>query len=153
MAITKVTSKSSQVAQSIASPVNLSKTKSQTTILCEELIEIQLKLESIAAAKLTKRADEIKKALQEVMNESGADEDQPYVFKTPAGTVEFGPRSNTTEIIDKVTMIKMLGMDTFKTIAKVGITDLKTYLSGAEIEQFTAKSKGSRSIKSVKAAE
>lgn len=149
MAITKVVSKA---AQSIAVAAPVAKAKSQTVIMCEELIDIQQKLDAIAASKLTKRADEIKKALQQVMKDSGADEDQPYVFTTEAGTVEFGPCSNSIEVIDKVVMIKMLGLDTFKEIAKVGVTDLKTYLSGVEIEQFTAKTKGSRSIKSVKAA-
>ena len=150
MAITKVTTASaSTTVQSIA-PVALSKSKSQTIIMVEELISIQAQLDAIAASKLTKRAEEIKKSLQQVMKDSGADEDQPYVFKSEAGTVEFGPCSNATEILDKDRMISLLGAEVFKTLAKVGITDLKTYLSGAEIESFTAKVRGSRSIKSIK---
>jgi hypothetical protein len=152
MSITKFVPVAKTDAQSVA-PEVVSKAKSQTTIMVEELISIQAQLDAIAANKLIKRAEEIKKALQQVMKDSGADEAQPYVFKAPTGTVEFGPCSNTTEVVDKPLMIKLLGTDTFMKIAKVGVTDLKTYLSGSEIEQCTTKTSGSRSIKSVKAAE
>jgi len=153
MAVSKVVQKQVPAAQSIAQPAIKTKNKSQTVIMVEELISIQQKLDAIAAGKLVKRADEIKKSLQQVMKDSGADQDQPYVFKTEAGTVEFGPCSNSIEVADKQLMIKLLTLDTFKAVAKVGVTELKEYLSGAEIEQFTIKSRGSRSIKSVKAAE
>ena len=152
MAIHKIVGKGTQaaIAQSIASPAV--KAKSQTMIMVEELISIQGELDAIAASKLIKRATEIKTALQKEMTDSGDDKDQPYVFKTEAGTVEFGPCTNTTEIIDKALMIKLLTPKVFQDIAKVGITDLKDYLSGAEIESFTEKSRGSRSIKAVHAS-
>jgi len=153
MTITKVLPAQDQELQSIAHTIGVQKVKSKTVVMVEELISIQQKLDAITASKLIKRADEIKKSLQQVMKDSGADEDLPYVFKSPAGTVEFGPCSNSTEIVDRDQMIKLLGIDTFKAIAKVGITDLKTYLSGAEIETFCAAKRGSRSIKSVKDAE
>lgn len=156
MAITKVGGTPKQVQQTTAlkglqsiAPINVSKVKSQSVIMAEELIEIHTYLSGLEAFTKLKRLDELKKGLQQVMADSGADEKQPYVFHTDSGSAEFGPCSNTTEIIDKVAMIKALGMDTFKEIAKVGITDLRTYLSANEIEQFTAHGFGSRSLKSV----
>lgn len=152
MAITKVTGKTQpavqSIAQSIAQP--LVKTKSVTEALVEELIDLHTRLSNAEAFTMIKRLDEIKKGLAEHIKDSAADPDKPYVFKTDAGEVEFSACTNGVEVTDREKMIKCLGLDTFKQIAKVGVTDLKTYLSLSEIESFSQKTKGSRSMKSVK---
>jgi hypothetical protein len=84
-----------------------------------------------------------------VIKEVGADPDEPYTFHTSKGEVTFSPCVNSLEVVDREKMVNKLGLETFKAIAKVSITDLKKYLSPAEIEAFTQKTKGARSLKAV----
>lgn len=156
--VVKVKSKSSmttvgqtpEAVQSIAQPV---KAKSQTQAITEELIIIHQRLMASEAFEAIKRLEELKKMLHEVTKESGADPYKPYVFKCDFGEVEFGPCTKSVEITDKPKMISLLGEDVFKAIAKVGVTDMKKYLSESEIETLSEKVPGSRSMKAVRSAE
>lgn len=156
MTITKVGSKTAKPVQSIAATgtKTKAKAKSETEAAVEELIDLHTKLTEADAFPMLKRLEELKKMLQQVMRDSGADPNTPYVFKTwDGGSVEFSACSKTLEIKDREAMIKALTLSVFKEIAKVSTTDLKTYLSLQEIASFTESVPGSRSMKSVKPAE
>ena len=146
-----VTIQAQKALQSIAATETITKAKSKltTTQLVAELVGITAKLEAIAASKLTKRADEIKKALREEITEMGIDADQAYVFDTEAGTVEFGPQSSSIEPLDNKVVMKAMGIDDFLACAKVGVTDMRKYLSGIELEKCTTPTRGSRTCKAI----
>ena len=138
--------------QSIAASESKVKVKGQTESLVDELIDLNSRLTESGAFEMMKRVDELKKSLQAVIQDIGADTDTPYTFHTTEGEVTFSACTNSIEIVDREAMIKKLGMETFKAVAKVGVTDLKKYLSPAEIEAFSKPVKGSRSLKVVKRA-
>lgn len=145
---------SQKSVQSIASEAKqVIKSKQTTTELVAELIEVQRKLAAIAASKLITRADAIKKALREEITSMGIDADQPYVFETEFGTVEFGPQSSTIKPGDNKLLMKTMGIDDFLACAKVDVTDLRKYLSGIELEKCTTPSRGSRTCKAIHSAD
>lgn len=128
------------------------KVKGQNESLVDELIDLHSRLTDSGAFEMMKRMDELKKSLQAVIVDLGADQDMPYTFHTDEGEITFSACTNSIEVVDREAMVTKLGLDTFKAIAKVGVTDLKKYLSPAEIESFSKPVKGSRSLKVVKRA-
>lgn len=123
--------------------------KTETQQLVDEYADLYQKLEASGMKPVMKRMEELSKSLRAKVDEIGADPTKPYVFNTPESTVEFSACTNSLEITDRKTMIAKLGQDTFNQVAKVGVTELKKYLSPVEIQSFSVGTYGHRTVKSV----
>lgn len=137
-------------AKSSAKP----KAKSETQLAVEEMIDLHIKLDASHMLPVIKRMDELKKLLSGAISDSAADPLEPFTFFGPGGaTITYGPCAKSVVVKDVVAVEKKLGHAVFLKLAKIGITDLKTYLSGIELESLTKTVPGARSLKSINAAD
>jgi hypothetical protein len=137
----------SPITHLIHKPV-IKQVASEESILVDELIGLSTFLIESDVAKKLKRVEELKKSLQSIAIDMPADKEA--VFKSESGEVIFGPRSTKTTITDKDGLRKKLGEATYFELASVGLTEVKKYLSEIEMEIYSTKEYGSRSLKSCK---
>lgn len=117
-------------------------------MLVDELVQLELKMQSVDMKDVVKRMTEIKKELQSIA-ETFAD-DEPVVFTGSLGCVEFSAKANLTkvELPDAPTLLKKLvkkfGADAAYDTVAFSLTKLKKLLSENELSEFTTIMKGSR---------
>ncbi|KVR21625.1 hypothetical protein WK13_34370 [Burkholderia ubonensis] len=145
-----------QVAASVQDQAPVAKTKlhaktyavpepiSETQLQVDELVMIEAKLATEEMATMLKRQTELRKILAAKANDEFADSEAAVLKGTDGRTIRFSARKEVTEVTDRAAMIAALG-EVFPQIASVSLTDLKKYLSAAELAKFTEKSAGSRS--------
>jgi hypothetical protein len=149
MAITKTLVPAKSKTTKTHTPSLTTPVKSEITLKAEEFVLLHATLEKLNAFQLIKEYEKIKKGLQEYAIANAPDDAEPYTFETEKGDVTFKPCAETTVITDPELMRKALGQKLFNEIAKVSITDLRTYLSQVEVEKFSKKAAGSRALASV----
>ncbi len=121
---------------------------SEAQAMVNEAVQIHKRLEELEVPAMQKRLDEIKKHFSGIAK--SMPQDEVAVFKGTEGELEFTKASQEIEITDKDGLIKALGKDVFKEIAKVSVTDMRKYLAQNEIDQYTAKVYGSRRLASIR---
>lgn len=132
------------VAQSIAPIMEVE--LDSTTVLTDELIQVEQYLEAAQVKLYLKRQAELRKQLATSVPEDTS-KAETYTFKGTLGSVVFSACSITSTIPDLNKVVESLGSEVFMKIAKVGVTDLKAYLTEAEFFKVSAKGWGSRSFK------
>lgn len=118
----------------------------------DEYLALELKISKHNAkiAAELKRFESLKKQVVATVDETAAADEAVTLRGTGSKELEISARSNTTEITDLEQAKKFLGSDTFWKIAKVGIADLKAYLTKPQYEQVTKTEQvGSRRVKIV----
>jgi hypothetical protein len=118
-------------------------------LMAEELLKLQASLKQLDVANINKRIAELKSELVEQANLG--DPKAPLTLLTAWGTVEVTAPSTMTIIDDNQKVIdhinEKFGTDALMSILKIGITDLKKFVSEAELSDFTHTEAGSRSVK------
>lgn len=152
-----VSVKSKQVQEPAAKPkaavshtpkAKASQVVSEAQAMVDEAVQIHKKLEELEVPAMQKRLDEIKKHFSGIAK--SMPQDEVAIFKGTEGELEFTKASQEIEITNKDGLIKALGKDVFKEIAKVSVTDMRKYLAQNEIDQFTTKVPGSRRLASIR---
>ena len=116
----------------------------------DEALELELKIEKhmkkIEAD--VKRLAEIKSQVLAVVVEVTDADTVTTLMGTGTRGMEVSARSSKTEIINLEQAKKYLGTETFWKVAKIGITDLKAYLTKPQYEAVTETTKtGGRRLK------
>lgn len=137
-----------QVQKPKAASATTSKVITEAQALVDEAYQIQQRLVELEVPAMQKRLDEIKKHFASIAE--SLPPDQPAVFKGAEGEMEFSKCATSIEVTDKAGIATHLGADIYLQISKVGITDLKKYLSPIELEKFTAKVVGSRRLTAIR---
>jgi len=130
-------------------PKAVAQAESQAVVWAKELIDLDTRMKEAEAYEMVTRIDALKKSLQSVISESGADPAKDYIFHTSEGDVQFSSCSNTTVIEDQAKMIKLLGPETTMAIAKFNIGDIKKYLSAIQLGEISKTVPGSRRLLSI----
>jgi hypothetical protein len=120
----------------VAAPVG------ETTKLVDAIVEQYPLIEAAKPAK--KISDDARKELLELVGPTAYANEAIVVHGTD-GTVKFGPESEQIECTDIKKVHEFLG-DAFYALAKVGITDLRKYLTPHQLGQVTAPCPGSRQM-------
>lgn len=139
--------KASQQAKPVAKAKPTAKPKqlTETQKLVNEYTQLAAKYDELEMATMIKRMDELKKRLQSIANEQNLNE--AVTLTGTEGTVTFSPCREETVITDRDMMIKKLTPKVFVEIGKVNLGDIKKYLTEGEIQTFTEKQYGARSLK------
>jgi hypothetical protein len=147
----KIGSKSSQEtkpaakAKPVVKPTAKTKVITETQALVDELVTLSDQLVKLEVDAMTKRVAELKSRLQSIANET--QHDQEVTIVGTVGQVVFSKCREETNIVDRDLMIKKLTPEVFVAVGKVGLTDIRKYLTDGEIQTFTEKVYGSRSLK------
>lgn len=136
--------KAPALAQSIAPIVEVE--QDSTTKLTDELVQLEKRLSNPQLKQDLKRQTELRKQLATSVPE-GTSEAETYTFKGTLGSVVFSACSVVTAIPDLNKVVEGLGHEVFMKIAKVGVTDLKAYMTEVEFSNVSVKAWGSRSFK------
>lgn len=124
----------------------------ETQLLVSSYFAIYKKFKELEIPSQQKRLDDIIKKIRAVAKES--DKDLPVNFSDLEGnTLSFSEGKLELLVFDKEAMIKALGQELYMKISNVTMTDLKKYLSEAEIGKFSMKWRGdSRTLTVVEGA-
>lgn len=136
--------KPAEISQSIAEVATTTSTALEIAV--DELIQVEQALEKAEIKQYLKRQTELRKQLASMAPE-GTSNSEPVTFTGKTGSVVFSPCSITSTIPDLNKVVESLGNEVFMKIAKVGLTDLKPYLSESEFAKISVKGWGSRSFK------
>lgn len=114
-----------------------------------DLATIQRKLNETDADNLMKAREDLKKQLAGYAAEDQYDKTKEVVFVHDGITVVFSacPKASQLEHPEKVP--ELLGQETFNKVASVGITDLKKYLTAAQLKTILKDVSGSRRMNSL----
>lgn len=141
------------VSKASAKPVAKAKQKvlTETQMLVNEYAHLAHQYEQQEIGAMVKRMDELKKRLQSIANETSPGD--TVTLAGTEGTVTFSPCREETVITDRDKMIKALTPKVFVEIGKVNLGDIKKYLSEGEIQAFSEKQYGARTLKAFTYAE
>lgn len=118
-----------------------------------EYIQLWQKFEYFEVKTLVKRMDDLRKALVAVANET-VDQNQPAIFSSPAGQVEFTERSKDAIVKDPLalinTLMKKFGPEATASIVDVALTPLRKMLSEFELAKYLVNEPGSRKVRAVR---
>jgi hypothetical protein len=145
MALTFVQSKAPASKSKAKNVTEVSQVITPLQASVDEYVGLASMLESMGVAAIQKRMDVLKKELHEMASEAPLDD--IVRLKGTKGIVMFSAAKVDTVVVDKDAMMSTLGEDVFRSVAKVGITDLRKYLTDAEMSGFCEKQYGSRSLK------
>jgi hypothetical protein len=135
-----------QVAQPVAKIKSGIITEEQQKI--DRFVALNQQIEDSGILPLIEERETLKKELAAVAKDYPPEKN--VVLKGTIGEAEFSRASNTTEIVDKAGLIEKLGQAVFNECAKIGIEELKKYLSENELAQFTASGYGSRRLQAIR---
>lgn len=125
--------------------------QSEEEMLTDELVTLQIQLDSVDVTAINKRQTELKKELQSIAEVKGFDPMLPVTFKGSLGQVDFSKCSDKTEIELPADLWKELaakfGMEATFSAVTWNLTQLKKLLSENELAKYTKKGIGSRSAK------
>lgn len=122
-----------------------------TTDVVDEFLALDAKLKKHAAkvADDQARYDELKKQIVALVDETtDAEKDVVLVGAEQTGKIEVSEKTMQTTLTDIDAAKKFMGKDTFFKVAKIGVGDLKDYLTPEQREQCTKTERsGSRRLK------
>lgn len=116
----------------------------------DEMLALTAKLEAHdAKVELErKRLAELKATLLAAIDETTPAEDKAVLVGSDGRQLEFSAKGEASTITDLEKAKKLLGTATFMKIAKIGITDLRAYLTPPEFAEVTKTERtGTRRIK------
>jgi hypothetical protein len=120
--------------------------------LTSEYVGLYKKLETVGGKTLLARMERIKKALQDYAN-ANLPKAEVARFDSPEGTLEYSELSDETIVQDPQKLVAHLqekfGTEVAFSVVRVSLGDLKKVLSPMEMEAFTTKQNGSRTLKAV----
>lgn len=133
-------------------PVEQVKALTEEQALTQEYLVLHQKYEELEVKRLMERMEDIKKHLATRANEM-FDEDAVAVFTCEEGQISFSPRASVTEITNVDSLLETVeekaGHEAVLSVVKVQLTPLKKILSEMELENFSKKVRGSRSLREV----
>jgi hypothetical protein len=125
----------------------------QVSINVDKLLAIEAELTLFDGRRLLKDYDAVKALLASTAADEAYVADRPVVLNGTTGQVQFSPKVDVVEITDLNTVIGKLkakiGYPALLELLKIGITDLKRFLTPVEIAELTVTKPGSRRIASV----
>ena len=150
-----VTFVTDELVESLAKEVQSQQTVTKELVLVEVIdsfIEKKTKLDKeLAKLKpLQKEVDELEKLILAPVDEVMAAE-VPVTLSGTKMDIGLTPKGNSTTITDMEQAKAWLGQELFMKIAKITLADLKTYLSGMQIEKITKEERTSKRRVTIKA--
>lgn len=117
--------------------------------LLKEMGALHNKMERLGVTDMLKRMEVLKKHFSSKANEYDAGKE--VVFKSKEGTVlvTYSKAKSVVEMASNEEIIKAKGLDFFKSIASVSVTNAKKYLNQNELDKLSTVGVGSRSLKAV----
>lgn len=129
------------------------KPMTEAEVLAQEYIVLYRQYVEHDVKNLTKRMEELRKALQSIANET-VEASLPAIFKCDDGEIEFSPRGKEEEVSDPKKLLQDLtekfGIDVAMNVVRIAITPLREILSSLELKKYMKEKQGSRTLKMVK---
>jgi len=131
----------------------ISATKTKEAELVDALVPLWERYEAFEMKETTKQIEIVKKQLQLIANEDYENK-EPALLKGELGEILFSPRTEPVEVVDSnalfTYLVSKFGTEAAFSTVKFGITELRLLLSEQELNQYTKKVPGSRTMKEVK---
>jgi hypothetical protein len=141
MSLTITTTK--KPAATTKAAVKIAPQPTETEALVDKIVEAYPVIE--AAKEPKKISDAARKELLELL-EPAFDAKEAIVVEGKLGKVKFTPCADQLVCSDMKKAHEILGDDAFYALAKIGITDLKKYLTVHQLGDVTAPSTGARNM-------
>jgi hypothetical protein len=138
-----ITTKKAAAKPKLKTQPKIAQQPTETEQLADKIIEAYPVIEAAKAPK--KESDAARKELLELL-EPAHDSKEAIVVQGTKGTVKFGVCADGLQVTDMKRVHQILGDKAFYALAKVGITDLKKYLTMHQLADVTEPCDGSRNM-------